>query len=178
MQLMKEIDYIFDKINTKKFLKLIKNEGEDFLREEIFECVKNPNKKIKGLLKQFVFTGTFFNRVKGFSVLFRVVVESGNDRIDPNLSIICFYSETDKKYRLLLFQTIMGTGMDNYQLIKVFDKKPSKKQIQTSVKGVLHMVTDRDPEKCVYFFEPGPFCILTADLKKLYNRELSLERKK
>ena len=59
---MKEIDYITKNIDVKKFLGLIKKEGDTFLIDEIFASVKNPNNKIKDLLGQYVFYGLFFSK--------------------------------------------------------------------------------------------------------------------
>ncbi len=82
---MKEIDYITKNIDVKKFLGLIKKEGDTLLIEEIFDSVKNPNNKIRGLLKEYVFYGLFFNRVKKF-----ITEKIGN--------IVVFYKKRNPYY--------------------------------------------------------------------------------
>ena len=127
---MKEIDYITKNIDVKKFLKLIKKKGDTFLIEEIFDSVKNPNNKIRELLQQYVFSGLFFNRVKKLSLTYDVYLSIGGEMY-PELRIICFYSNIDKKYRLLSFENTGGNFLEQeYRLVKIFNKKPTEQQIE------------------------------------------------
>ena len=174
---MKEIDYVTKNIDVKKFLKLIKKEGDTFLIEEIFDSVKNPNNKIRGLLKEYVFYGLFFNRVKKLSLTYDVCIAIGGE-VYPELRIICFYSDTDKKYRLLSFENTGGNFLEQeYRLVKIFNKKPTKQQIE---------VEFEDRKKEFGPFQTGRFLFndgieiisLHPDTEEMYLDQLMLERGK
>ena len=188
---MKEIDYITKNIDVKKFLKLIKKKGDTFLIEEIFDSVKNPNNKIRELLQQYVFSGLFFNRVKKLSLTYYAWIDSGNERVDPEFSIICFYSDTDKKYRLLSFENTGGNFLEQeYRLVKIFNKKPTEQQIEIEFEERMKKFNQlkakalgvdflEDYLKCQFLIEDGKFLVaLHTDTEEVYLDELMLERGK
>ena len=189
---MKEIDYIFKNIDVKKFLKLIKKKGEKNLTNEIYKSVKDPNKEIEDVLDVFVFGGVFFNKVKELSLTYYAWIESNNDRIDPNFKIICFYSNTDKKYRLISLDAGFGTGFGHYELVKTFYKKPTKQQIEAQYEDRMNELrkdnaeglgVDIEDEDCkpVFFIMDGDsdnFNSLIDDDYDVYSKQLELERKK
>ena len=125
---MKEIDYIFKNLDVKKFLKLIKKVGDGFLATETFKCVKNPNKKVHDGLEALVWNGIFFNKIKDLSLTYFARIESGDEEVDANFNIICFYSKTDKKYRLMTFD--MSKGSFKYTLEEIFNNMPTKLEIE------------------------------------------------
>jgi len=177
---MKEIDYIFKNIDVEKFLKLIKKRGKGYLTNEIYKCVKEPNKKIHDLLDRSVISGIFFNKVKNLSLIYHGWIDSDNDRLDPNFKIICFHSKIDKKYRLITFEIGYGTGLQEYKLMKIFAKKPTQDQIEVELKNRINELS----------VDCEPYLMLSDNCKHdiykdfweedddLYDVELALERKK
>ncbi len=174
---MKEIDYITKNIDVKKFLGLIKKEGDTLLIEEIFDSVKNPNNKIRGLLKEYVFYGLFFNRVKKLSLTYDVCIAIGGE-VYPELRIICFYSDTDKKYRLLSFENTGGNFLEQeYRLVKIFNKKPTEQQIEVEFED--RMKEFSQFQTCQFLFNDGIGIIsLHPDTEEIYLDQLMLERGK
>ena len=187
---MKEIDYIYKNLDVKKFLKLIKKVGEGFLATETFKCVKNPNKKVNDGLEALVWNGVFFNKIKDLSLTYFARIESGDEEVDANFNIICFYSKTDKKYRLMTFD--MSKGSFKYTLEEIFNNMPTKLEIEN--KFYDRMVQLNKANKLLFKkniideeFEPrfiimegnqDFFKSLSEDDEKRYHTELSLERAK
>ena len=189
---MKEIDYIFKNIDVEKFLKLIKKRGKGYLTNEIYKCVKEPNKKIHDLLDHSVFSGIFFNKAKNLSLIYYGWIDSDNDRLDPNFKIICFHSKIDKKYRLITFEIGYGTGLQEYKLMKIFAKKPTKDQIKVELKNRINQlrkfsghgtvvdghVVDCQPYLWIFKGNDNHYKYFEEDDEDLYDVELALDRKK
>ena len=176
---MKEIDYITKNIDVKKFLGLIKKEGDTFLIDEIFASVKNPNNKIKDLLGQYVFYGLFFNRVNKLSLTYDVCITIDGE-VYPELRIICFYSDTDKKYRLLSFENTGGNFLEQeYKLVKIFNKKPTQQEIEDEFEDRKKKFGPFQTQTGQFLFTDGIWIIsLDTDTEEMYLDELMLERDK
>ena len=214
---MKEIDYIFENIDVKKFLRLIDKttninefgkpsqfgKGID-ITFEIFESVEKPNEEVTWLLKRLVDDGIFFNRVKDFLLIYKgsiafvhknnpykLLAHSDDNYLEEHEDmwlIICFYSNLDKKYRLLSFYMEGKDHNDTYEVVKIYDEKPTLEVIK---KEFQNFIDELNSDKLNYysmFVEEGYIVKLTIsnasnayhyskDLLKVFKKELNLERK-
>mgnify|MGYP001362603005 CR=1 FL=1 len=97
---MKEIDYIFQNLDTEGFLRTLdENSGEQVDPGDLVsENVKDCNEKILRYVNYLIIKGIFFQKIKNFSLIYHGYINFKNE--DYAVSISCFYSETDNKYRL------------------------------------------------------------------------------
>ena len=118
--------------------------SDGFLTYEILESVKNSSDDLINHLDDLVSSGIFFQKVEELSLIYKGEIscteelDVGDVKVEPNtiFTIIFFFSNTDKKYRLLLFHPEYH---DNYEyvLINEYDTKPTLTLIKSEFKEFL-----------------------------------------
>ena len=177
------------KVNIK--IKCI-GSSDDFLIHEITESVKNPSDDLGYLLEMLVSSGIFFQKVKGLSLIYKGEIYSPPDKelggvevkvdIDTIFSIICFFSNIDKKYILLLFHP-ESHGNYEYVLVNEYDTKPTLTLIEDEFKEFLILLNTNAMYKwdiSVRSYHDGKNILkieLDTDDKKYWSKKLNLERK-
>ena len=173
---MKEIDYIFQNLDIKGFLDQIKKDSgeQSNLGSQVLDNVKNSNEEVFYLIELYVSSGFFFKMVNDFSLIYKGEINF-ETRDDGGYSIICFYSKMDKNYRLLL---ISFGEKDFYELIKIYEQKPSIQIIKDEFNEFLENL-NKDPEyKCyleVYNYKDSDFD-LEDETKEAFKEQINLER--
>ena len=173
---MKEIDYIFQNLDTTGFLEQIEKEsGEQTnLGPQVLNNVKNPNEDIVSLVEEYIIRGVFFQKVSDFILIYHgYIIWENTD--DYKCSIICFYSKTDQKYRLLL---ISFEEKYHFEFIKVYKEKPSIQKIADEFSDRINNI-NKSGNKCyihdLYDYEKSNLD-LSEEIKEHYKEQINLER--
>ena len=166
---MKEIDYIFQNLDTEGFLRTLdENSGEQvdpgYL---VSENVKDCNEKILRYVNYLIIKGIFFQKIKNFSLIYHGYINFKNE--DYGVSISCFYSETDNKYRLLFY----SYEEKHFFEIKTYEKKPSIQKIEDDLSRFTDKNNDSNLE--IYNYE-GSLLGLNDEEKEEFKNEINLER--
>ena len=169
---MKEIDYIFQNLNTKGFLDKLKEwSGEQahpgYL---VLENVKNSNDEISYLLDHLIYKGIFFQKVKDLSLIYHGYSWFKDDE-DAYASISCFFSKTDNKYWLLFY----SYGEKYFFYVYVYENKPSIQKIKDLLEKDFNLA-DPDCNLTLRNFEDDTMIDLSDQEKEEFKDKINLER--
>ena len=165
---MKEIAYIFQNLDTEGFLRTLdENSGEQVDPGDLVsENVKDCNEKILRYVNYLIIKGIFFQKIKNFSLIYHGYINFKNE--DYAVSISCFYSETDNKYRLLFY----AYEEKHFFEIKTYEKKPSIQKIEDDLLRFTDKNNDKNLE--IYNYE-GSLLGLNDEEKEEFKNEINLE---
>ena len=138
---MKEIDYILKNFNPKSFLLEVskKKDPMGWCSDEILNNTKDFKIdkyddyeedlfNLTEVLDNYMFYGIFFQKIKEFKLIYDGTI-SFVDMDTYLYSIMCFYSNTDKKYHLFTF-FLEADGNDSYDYIRKFKSKPTIRDLE------------------------------------------------
>ena len=177
---MKEIDYIFQNLNTKGFLDKLKEwSGEQahpgYL---VLENVKNSNDEISYLLDHLIYKGIFFQKVKDLSLIYHgyswfkdggpTTAYDNNDYA----SISCFFSKTDNKYWLLFY----SYGERYFFEVDTYENKPSIQKIKDVLEKKYLFSVKPDHNLTLRNFEDDTMIDLSDQEKEEFKDQINLER--
>ena len=168
---MKEVDYIFQNLDTEGFLNTLNKYSGDQMGPGflVSRHVKDCNEKVLDFINHLVIKGIFFQKAKDLSLIYHGYLDF-IDNEDLCASISCFFSKTDNKYRLLIYSFL---DKDFYQIVKIYKDKPSIQEIEDDLKEFDNKEYKKNLE--IYNYE-GSLLGLNDEEKEQYKDEINLER--